>query len=162
MGANRFEADNDGVAEFQASLIAIAAAAFSVDGIYAEVKTLPGVSKRVNTSGVGTARWRNVARTILQGLNIAPVDRTFLRSELKWLYDVRDRCVHHGEKPRPSQRHPRRSAHVSVEVATYGAQNARRAVDTVFELLDACQRSKHGADWATSHLARTEEFRQRR
>lgn len=152
--ATAHEADDDLAPELQASLIAIAAAAFCIDALSAEVELLHPIlpTTRAAWKVNGTAQWKQVAEIFFRGFTIEHAARYPLRSELKWLFGARNMGVHHAEKVQATKVHPGRMASVSVENWLYCSSNARRASDIVFALLDACEHSMRGTAWAKDHL----------
>jgi hypothetical protein len=146
MGSDR-PADKSvaGSNEFQHTMLAVAASAHAIDGLYGSVKRYvqPPISK--------AARPRQILETLKHGFVVGKLAQRWM-VELDWLFDLRDSIVHHCDDYRPL-----RVAHESedvlvaipVELSNLGGESAVRAARTAREIVDTC-RSNPTASGRTS------------
>jgi hypothetical protein len=120
--------------EMDASMVALAAAAFAIDAFYGALRPI------VKPPRSNASRDKQVFELLKHGFKVGREQRHW-ESQLKWLFAERDRCVHHSEKPRPLV--PRVSPAEVVmmvvpEALNFSAANARKAADIVAEIFDYC------------------------
>jgi hypothetical protein len=123
-----------GTPEFDASLVAVVAAALAVDGFYGSVKPL------VNPPRSNARRVRQIIETLKLGFSVGKEAHAWL-SELDWLFDARDIAVHHSEQLRPMTvvRVTDETVLVSANEAwLFSAPNARRAAALCAEMIESC------------------------
>ena len=121
--------------ELNASLVAIMAASFAIDGVYGIASphvTIPApvlatwTRQRVPREG-------RIVETLKRGFKLGSATNRW-PNEFKWLFDLRD-VVHPEEQFRDGGLHPVIGANVTVERSLYTAEAARRAVDLLAEVL---------------------------
>lgn len=117
-------------AEFEASMLAVMAAAISWDALYAILRehvTIPPVMTEKWRHG-RTARHIQVAETVRRAFALKPKGAAVLRSNLKTLYSFRDMAVHPSGKISEAILHP--ELHVGMEwrFVYFRARNAETAV----------------------------------
>jgi hypothetical protein len=124
----------EGTPEFDASLVAVVAAALAVDGLYGSVKPL------VNPPASKAKRARRIIETLKLGFSIGREAHRW-RYELDWLFRTRDIAAHHAEELRPITVLRVTAETVlwsSNEAWLFSAPNARRAADLCAEIIDVC------------------------
>jgi hypothetical protein len=115
-------------------MIAIAAAAHAIDGFYGSVKPL------IKPPSGSARRSRKILEALKLGFKVGRHSSRWQR-EIDWLFDTRDRMVHHAEEMRPTQitRMTDQTAVVGgPEGFDFSLANARRAADLAVEIIDTC------------------------
>ena len=85
--------------ESKASMIAIAACAHALDGVYGAVKEHVHVQ--------AASRWATVLETLKAGFVVrGSAGAGVWARKFEWLFDLRDAAVHHKEAFAPPVRHP--------------------------------------------------------
>lgn len=122
--------------ELQPAMLAITASSHAVDGFYGAFRNSIDAMTRASWQQNGTARYKQVFETLKRA---AKLDQS-VRTDLKWLFDLRDAAVHHYERPRGTAMHPSTvlKTAVSQEYADYCIENARRAVSIALTTAEAC------------------------
>src|SRR4051812_97634 len=108
--------------EVHASLVAIAAAAFALDGFYGAVKLLV-------TAPVCESRHSSVAETLKVAFKTG-ARTSKITDGVRWLFDLRDGAVHHSDAPRDVVEHRRTDRTIvygAPEAVAYSASVAREA-----------------------------------
>ena len=134
---------------FRASLMAIVAAAFTIEALYGAVEKF--------SSGLELARkknWVRIKMVLSDQFDLSAVDR--FDQALGSLCRLRDEAAHAWDRLEESVPHPTRSANVSAQVARYTADEATRSVDLAIEILYACvghprDGNPHSGQWAEDH-----------
>lgn len=117
--------------ELHASLVALSAAAFAVEGLYEDVRyRVPFVD-----GGNESARLRRVFQAAFQ---LAPPEAGRLHNDLHWLFNLRDQAVHPYTEAEEPQPHPA-GFRTGAELSRWSAGNAARAVDLTLGLLARAQ-----------------------
>jgi len=117
--------------ELHASLVAISAAAFAVEGLYEDVRY------RVPFDG-GDNEAVRLRRVFQAAFTLAGPEADRLNTDLRWLFDLRDQAVHpytEAEEPQPHLA----GFLTGAELSRWGARNATRAVDLTLGLLAKAQ-----------------------
>lgn len=124
----------EGMSELDASLIAVVASALAIDGFYGSVKAVvqPPTSK--------ATRRRRIIEALKLGFTVGRESQAW-GAELDWLFNARDKAVHHSDAPGPMTvvRTTGETVVVSSpEAALFSAPNARRAADFCTQIIDTC------------------------
>lgn len=114
--------------ELEESIVAVAAAAHTIEALYGEVKY------RIPKQKKPKKRYLEVVRGIALACGIEPLEMSRLESSIKWLFDLRDFAVHPYTKPETPVEHPT-GANTGVEHAMYNAVQAGKALDLAMELM---------------------------
>jgi hypothetical protein len=135
--------------EFRASLVAVTAAAFAIEGIYGDVKYLiPAQSK------TGKRR-KDLVNRLGVAFGISDDDRTQLLSDLAWLFGLRDDAAHPYTESKPPVPHPS-GANTGYENSLYNAVQCGRAIDVMMRVLGIA------ADPPKTHSRRIERWGEER
>jgi hypothetical protein len=129
--------------ERRASLVAVAAAAHAIEGIY-------GAALAEGVAPVeATPRRARVFETLKHAFNIGPRQHAWA-PEFEWLWRVRDFAVHHDPELREPVPHPEQPTNISVDSRDYSAHSAERALDLLEDVVKTCIASPTAetADWA--------------
>lgn len=119
--------------DMQASMVAIVAAASALGGVAASIRAHSELEHL--RFGKGTPPEAKIFETLKRACDLGP-DADKLRSELDWLFALRDPLVHPGEPIREGISPPDRPAITGpVELLEHSAENARKAVDLVRALM---------------------------
>ena len=145
--------------EHQQAMIAVAASAHSIDGLYGTVKPLLYLPARKGKP----ARSRIILEALKVGFAIGRHQHRW-RDELDWLFRARDDGVHHAEAHRQLvvNRVTKETVVASgLEVYNFSAASARRAADLTTEVLVTCLTHPKRAtrEWAASRQDALESFR---
>lgn len=126
--------------EVRASLVAVAAAAFSIDALANELAPFVGLKQGAG----GPAR----ARILAAALPDADV-----QADLTWLDGLRNGSVHFVGKSAPMVRHPAIKGVVPADVASYSVEASSKAVDVLLRVVNAdcascsrCGRAERGSE----------------
>jgi hypothetical protein len=123
-----------GDGELPAAMIAIAASAHAIDGLYGSVKPL------INPPPSKAARHRQILETLKLGFNVGAHANRWL-PEVDWLFGLRDSIVHHAEifQPVVVTRTTERTVVVGgVESFDLTAESARRAASLARDVIETC------------------------
>lgn len=151
--------------EMQATMVSVAAVAFALDGLYAELLAERVVPDEVVAAWKrnDTARWRRIFETVKRAFKVP----ASLYSEMEWLSSReelgRDFLVHPDAAFRDTEDHPL-FPNTTAERARLRAETATRAVDLLFAVLDAAASAARpsAAEWATRNTGVIEQVRARR
>ncbi|MBJ7329161.1 MAG: hypothetical protein JHC95_04635 [Solirubrobacteraceae bacterium] len=157
-------AADDGLANrsVRAAMVAIVAAAVAVDGFFGTmVSDEVGLKKK---GGPRAARYSVIVETLKMGFALGQEQRR-LSAELKWLFKLRDRAVHHSSSRREVvvvRETDRTVLYGPPETGLFTPENARRAVDVALDLILACLANPKSqtAAFATRHLYLTRDLLQ--
>lgn len=151
--------------EMRATMVCVAAVAFALDGLYAEL-----LAERVVPDDVvaawkrnHTARWRRIFETARLAFELSPS----LFGEMKWLSSReelgRDFLVHPDALFRDTEDHPL-LPNTTAERARLRAEAATRAVELLFAVLEAATSAARpsAADWAARNTGVINQVRARR
>lgn len=149
--AVRAARSNDPHGELLASMVAIAAAAHALDGLYGSLKPMVG------SAPSDAARHRQVLELLKHGFAIGKKSHEWA-DEFEWLFELRDWAVHHGESDLEPVRHPTLPTNVAPESAAYSATSAERAFELLRDVLRTCLRNPKPAtrEWAEVRLVHVE------
>jgi hypothetical protein len=143
--------------EAHASMIAISAAAHSLDALYGAVK--PNV-----TASTAEKRPMKILEALCAGFEVrgAAGGGAWAR-EFRWLFDLRDAALHFEEASKPTVPHPA-GGNSGVENATYALESTTRAVDFLLEVLQLCVSSPRPplTSWASAHAHAVKGLRESR
>jgi hypothetical protein len=119
--------------EMYPAMMAIAAAAFALDGLYDQVRSLapPRPAKG------RPKRQRLILETLKHAFAIGSYAQSWL-AEFDWLNELRDPAVHPEHKTGPAVAHPSGWGNFAVEYTEYSADNAERALALLQEVLRVC------------------------
>ncbi|MDG5807912.1 hypothetical protein P9869_35750 [Streptomyces ossamyceticus] len=135
VAANDFAARSSALnEEFDAALVAVAASAHTLDALYGSV--VPE-SRRAELKAKRIPR-RSAIREGLKLVFATGPRNTPWVDEFKWLFDLRDAAVHHGEKPQETVPHPDLGTHTGPEYVAYSTKSADRAVELMLDVLRMC------------------------
>jgi hypothetical protein len=128
------------------AMLAIAAAAHSLDGFYG------AVVEHIKPPKSRARRNRQILETFKLGFSVGNSAHDWLR-ELDWLFEVRDDIVHHGERLRPivvSRMTEETLVFAGPESYNLSAQSARRAADLATSVITRCTANPKAPlkDWA--------------
>jgi hypothetical protein len=121
--------------ESDAAMLAVSAAAHSIDGLYGEVKELiPLSASLVDAWEKNRApRHTRIFETLKSGFRLGWRGRQW-QSDLEWLFDTRDFALHHGPEFHEPVAHPL-GVETSREHALYTIESGTRAVDLLLGIL---------------------------
>lgn len=130
----------DGDVDFTPAVVAVTAAAFSLDALFGALQPI------VNPPGPGgcnkPARHARVFELLKHGFVVSGRDQGHWQRELKWIFELRDSSVHHGEMLRSFDRIGTTTDGDPVfgppELQIYSADQARKAADFAREVLEHC------------------------
>jgi hypothetical protein len=147
-----------GSGEIEHSMLAIASAAFAIDGFYGSVRPF------VPSPPSDAARCRQILETLKHGFKVGKASHRWL-SEFDWLFDLRDRIVHHAARDEPLQVvHETDEVIVAVAAGLHelGADSAVRAAHLAREVVDTCRSGPkpHTLPWLQETLY-PEDLKQR-
>ena len=149
--------------EFRASLVAVTAAAHTIEAVFGDIKYLIPPQPRRDKRHQELRHGFRVAF----GVSGAPDER--LAEELKWLFTLRDSAAHPYTESEPPARHPA-GINTGVEHSKFNAITSGRAVDAAMAVLDLAASSPTPSGrwierWATErapHQVGIQQLRQRR
>lgn len=136
--------------ELQATMVVVAAAAFSINALYVKLDELLDEEVRCRAEGL-TGR---IVETLKTALDLGKRGARWQES-IPELFVLRGELVHFRGKDHESQPHPTGKSNVSMESSVYTVERATWAVDLALEVLIAAYtspRGKHKAlvTWAES------------
>jgi hypothetical protein len=139
----------DPIIEYQPGLVAIAAAAFSLDALYAAVGEL---IPQGPPPGDDAARKKHVADRLRRGVSPRSLSESW-PSRIGDLYDTRDKAVHYKEADVEPVWHEVLQSNVSPDVVGWGLEAAESAVDLMLEILTswAGRPSPQARSWAEAY-----------
>jgi hypothetical protein len=124
--------------ELSASLVCVSAAAHAIDGFYGALKCTPGLPQ---LPAMGKApRHSQIYETVKRYFRLGSESQR-IREDLKWIFGLRDRAVHHADTYRDMVviRNTDETTVVgAIEVYEYSAPIARRAADIAADLITFC------------------------
>jgi hypothetical protein len=151
------------LAEFEASMVAVTSAAFSVDAFYASVKERAPVDQSVQDAWLsnGTARHKQIAETLRLSFELGDDVFEQMRVQLRDLYRFRDWAVHPPAEFRQPQMHRDIGSGVEWRFVAFTAENARAATNAAVRIVVHTlrrPRAKHAGlkDWAPGQVKRME------
>lgn len=118
--------------EFRASLVALTAAAHTIEALYGDIKYLIPIQPRQDKRHQQLRHSFRVAFGIPDAL-----DQRFA-SELAWLFTRRDSAAHPYTESAPTEQHPA-GINTGVENSYFNAITSGRAVDLAMDLLAVSQ-----------------------
>jgi hypothetical protein len=113
--------------DFQASLVAIAGAAYAIEAVYGDIKYLIPEQPRKNR------RHLLLWHAFNQGFGIPASTSSRLLGGLRWLFALRDQAAHPYTEAEPPQQHPT-GLNASVETSRFNAVTSGQAVELMLEL----------------------------
>ncbi len=119
--------------EMYPAMMAIAAAAFALDGLYDQVR---GLAPPRPAKG-RPKRQRLILETLKHAFAIGSYAQSWL-VEFDWLDELRDPAVHPEHKTGPVVAHPSGWGNFATEYTEYSANNAERALVLLQEVLRVC------------------------
>lgn len=119
--------------EMYPAMVAIAAAAFALDGLYDQVR---GLAPPRPAKG-RPKRQRLILETLKHAFAVGSYAQGWL-VEFDWLDELRDPAVHPKHKAGPAVAHPSGWGNFAVEYTEYSADNAERALALLQEVLRVC------------------------
>ena len=136
-------------AETSTGMVAIAAAAFSIDAFYGATKAR---IEDLRPTGTGTARYAVVAETLRRGFEMTEKGFTTLRESLKEMFKFRDLSVHPDGGFRGAVVHPVMRAGVAVPHVAFRVENAKAVVGLAISIVEQCsvvpkERHKALVEW---------------
>lgn len=115
--------------EFQASLIAVTAVAFTLDALHGALAPILGRQSRPRN------RWQYIRDTFRLACN--PSSRKW-QNEIAWvLRDARTKAVHHGPKQHQPIFHSGLKTSIAEENHFFSAESTTRAVDLMMDMFGA-------------------------
>jgi hypothetical protein len=120
--------------EFEASVVAVAAAAHALDALYGS--TVVPQAARAQRVDKGTRRHGKIREALKQVFDTGAVNSRWV-IEFEWLFDLRDAAAHAEESPRPPVSHPLGTS-TAAEHVVYSTENATKAVELVLSVLRWC------------------------
>lgn len=149
----------------RASLIAIVAAAHSIDALYGLARgAVPG-ELRAAWDRNELGRSSRIGETLRRAFHIEAFAEA-RKDDLDWLFQRRNEAVHYEEASREVVPHPL-GTNTAVDNEKYSMHHASRAVDLALDLSEACITSAKPAKafkpWGARHargLARLKQFRE--
>ena len=130
--------------EMYPAMVAIAAVAFALDGLYDQVRDFAPIqfSGRPN-------RQRRILETLKVAFSVGKYWEGWL-VEFDWLDGLRDPAVHPSHVARPVVSHPSGWGNVPVEYVEYSADNAEKALGLLENVLRKCVENPRPAscEWA--------------
>lgn len=146
----------------RASLIAIVAAAHSIDALYGLARGAVPRELRAAWDANRMNRSTRIRETLRLAFHIDAVARA-RSDDLDWLFQLRNEAVHFEEESRPVVAHPL-GTNTAVENEKYSMHHASRAVDLALDLSEACITSakpaKAFASWGARHAPGFDRLRQ--
>ncbi|MFD0276221.1 hypothetical protein ACFVHB_20270 [Kitasatospora sp. NPDC127111] len=138
-------------AEFQASIVAIAASAHALDALYGSTGIPDDV--RQGWKNKGTKRHGKIREALKIVFDTGPVNSSWV-ADFSWLFELRDFAAHAPEEAKPLAPHPI-GANTSSEYVSYSTENARRAVQFALSVFRWCvdhprQNKPDAIAWANS------------
>lgn len=130
--------------ELQATMVVVAAAAFSIDALYVKLNELLDPQERCQAKSRRVGR---IVETLKIALELGKRSGKWQRSIPK-LFDLRDELVHFRGEDHPPRPHPTGKSHVSRESSLYTVEKATWALDLAHEVLTVAYtspRAKHAA-----------------
>ena len=119
--------------EMYPAMMAIAAVAFALDGLYDQVR---GLAPPRPAKG-RPKRQRLILETLKHAFAIGSYAQSWL-AEFDWLDELRDPAVHPEHKAGPVVAHPSGWGNFAAEYTEYSANNAERALALLREVLQVC------------------------
>ena len=117
------------LAEFHASLLAVTASAYTIDAVYAEVKyRIPPPSHRPDK------RDSQLSHAFAEAFGLLEANIGRLKSEIHWLFELRDKAVHPYTEPSVPEKHPA-GFQSGIENSLFNTVTSGRAVDTAMLIL---------------------------
>jgi hypothetical protein len=127
-------------AELHPAMIAIAACAHSLDGLYAELAehVAPETLAKWEEARSKGGRWADIAAILELAVerDVEP-----WRSRLKTLFEDRNRVVHPKAKFQDTETHPALGLEVAAEYTIYTVEAAEESLTLLLEILSACVES---------------------
>jgi hypothetical protein len=114
--------------EFRASLVAVTAAAHTIEALFGDMKYLIPVQPRRNK------RHKQLRHSFRVAFGIPGAEDQRLASELAWLFTRRDSASHPYTESAPTEQHPA-GLNTGVENSHFNAITSGRAVDLAMDLL---------------------------
>jgi hypothetical protein len=130
--------------EFEASVVAIAACAHSLDALYGS-QVIPATARNQGQNRPGKIR-----EALKRTFNTGPVNTPWV-PEFTRLFDLRDAAVHAGESPSVPELHPV-AGYTAKESVTYSKETAEHFVDFTLSVFRWCIDNPRpsSAAWAAS------------
>jgi hypothetical protein len=116
------------VREFNAALVAITAAAYTIEAVYGDIKYRIPVQPREHDSDTRLTRALEVA------FGVAGDEAKRMKAELAWLFRLRGSVVHAYTESEPPAQHPA-GINAGAEHSNFNAYTSGRAVDAAFAVL---------------------------
>jgi len=153
-GANVSEQLRD---ETRASLIAIAASAHALDGLYGVARDF---FPRLDTG----RRWSTVLETFKAAFYVrGSAGGGAWAREFEWLFDQRDAALHHTEETREPVPHPSGLTSVGWANVAFSLEPAERAVDLMLEVVETAVTSPRPPleEWAIAFRPTFQRLKER-
>jgi hypothetical protein len=146
-------------AELHSSLICVVSCAHSIDALYGTLVTAqPSARKRCES------RDDSIRESFKMLFHTGKYNDRWV-AEFTWLFDLRDKAVHHESATfHDSRPHPSGVTSSGWENEAFCSESARRAVDLMLEVLDvATSKPKKVAEkWASGNRAAVEDLAKKR
>lgn len=138
--------------EFDASLVAVAAAAHSLDALYGS--TAVPQSTRDQWTGRRTRRHGKIREALKLLFETGPVQTQWV-TEFEWLFDLRDAAAHAEESPKLTVPHPV-GTNTDPNFLAYSTESAARACRLLLTVLRRCADYPRSSQptavrWAAAH-----------
>ena len=115
--------------ELLASLVAVTAAAYTIEGVYGDMQYLVPPHKR------SRKRYLRLLRIFACAFGLSAKTRGQLQREMRWLFELRNAAVHPYSELRLLARHPS-GVNTSWDCVAFNAHSCTRAVDAAMSVLD--------------------------
>lgn len=127
----------EGIAEdMEPSMIAIAASASALGGLAGSVRRHAEIDLKPSPRGTPDAT--KILEILKHAFDLGSYGQQWL-PRLRWLFDLRDPMVHHGERLNNAVEHPEKeNLQVAPESLLYASPNATEAVELVREVVMIC------------------------
>jgi hypothetical protein len=116
------------VREFRASLVAITAAAHTIEAVFGDIKCMLPVQQRRDK------RHKVLRHAFCTAFGLSTDEEKTLAEELSWLFTLRDMAAHPYTEPEAPEQHPA-GVNTGAEHSLFNAETSRRAVDAALMVL---------------------------
>jgi hypothetical protein len=117
-------------AEFEASLVTVAAASHALDGLYGALRDLV----QIDQLSQDAPRHAYLRAVLKAAFSLRNEQTKRWKAEFTWLFDLRDSAVHHKVVTTPTVTHPI-EGFGSEEAARYYVESAERAMRLLLDVL---------------------------
>jgi hypothetical protein len=113
--------------EFRASLVAVTASAYAIEGVYGEIKYFIPPQRRQD-------RDKRLASAFGMAFGLSAQDAEWSSDELRWLFGLRDSAVHPYTESEVPAAHPA-GVNTGIEHSRFNAYTSQRAVNLSMTVL---------------------------